>query len=252
MSQASTTPVLLLGLVAGLVGGLLGGMVMSGPSAADPAVEQSAAAPSPAARTDADADLPAPAGPLGSDPADLRPLNERLAAVEHELALLQGQVAGRRRVDQAAPAPGAIDPNTLEPILDQAMSDFLEEREAQQAAERRQREEERRQERLDRQMERLQEQLGLTDAQAHDMQQVLNEADLKRNEFFQSLRESGEFDRDAMRDFMTRAQEETNIALGGILTVEQLASFNETAGQGMRGMFGGPGGGRTGGGRGGF
>jgi hypothetical protein len=213
MSQASTTPVLLLGLVAGLVGGLLGGMVMSGPSA-----------------------------------ADLRPLNERLAAVEHELALLQGQVAGRRRVDQAAPAPGAIDPNTLEPILDQAMSDFLEEREAQQAAERRQREEERRQERLDRQMERLQEQLGLTDAQAH----VLNEADLKRNEFFQSLRESGEFDRDAMRDFMTRAQEETNIALGGILTVEQLASFNETAGQGMRGMFGGPGGGRTGGGRGGF
>ncbi len=251
MSQSSTTPVLI-GLVAGLVGGILGGMVMSGPAAAEPITEQTAAAPA-AAPQAGEADLPAPAGPLGTDPADLRPLDERLAAVEHELALLQGQVAGRRRVDQAAPAPGAIDPNTLEPILDQAMSDFLEEREAQQAAERRQREEERRQERLDRQMERLQEQLGLTDAQAHDMQQVLNEADLKRNEFFQTLRESGEFDREAVRDFMTRAQEETNIALGGILNVDQLATFNETVGQGMRGFFGG-GGGRTGGGggRGGF
>ncbi|MBC8329449.1 MAG: hypothetical protein ISR76_05695 [Planctomycetes bacterium] len=254
MAHSNWIPALLAGAAAGVVGGLLAGTLMTEPSAG-PETASYKDAKLPAAAKGGEEQLPAQAAAFDAPPTDIGPLADRVAGLEREIAQLRGQVAGRRRLDQPEPVMG-LDPGLLEPILGEAMGAFLDEREAQEAADRRAQEEVRRQERMTRQMERLAQELGLTPNQAADMQTILTESDAKRNEFFRQAREGGDFDRDSMRDYMTRSQEELNISLGGILTIDQLALYQESNSGGMfggRGGFGGPGGGgrQGGGGRGG-
>lgn len=248
MANTAWIPALLVGAVAGVAGGMVAGTLVSEPPTVGP-VEVRQAGPA-AGAVGKEVQQPDPAAGYGEPIPDMGPLADRVAGLERELALLRSEVAGRRRLDQPPPAVN-LDPGALEPILDEAMGAFLDERQAQEEAERRAREEQRRQERLSRQMERWQEQLGLSDAQAADMQTILTEAETKRNAFFEEARESGNFDREAMRSSMTRFQEELNVALGGILTTDQFAAYQEsTAGNpfGAMGGFGGRGGDRFGGG----
>ncbi|RMH01489.1 MAG: hypothetical protein D6702_11290 [Planctomycetota bacterium] len=255
MERSNWIPALLAGAVAGLAGGWAGAILLAPPAGPAGQSDSYDVASSVAPRASEEADLPEPALPLSAeaDPARLATLTGRMDELERQIALLRAEVAGRRRIDRSETAPD-LDPQTLEPILDQTVSAILDEREAQAEAERRAREEERRQARLDRQMERWQQELGLTDVQAADMRTILDQAEQKRIEFFRAMREEGTFDREAMRNFMERSNEELTVALGGILTSDQLAKFQEsTSGRfgAMGAMFdrGGRGGGPPGGGR---
>lgn len=142
-----------------------------------------------------------------------------------------------------SPAPAEVDVAQVNAILDQ--------REERESAERRERAAERSQGRIDRQMNQWRDTLGLNDAQTHDMGLILAEASSKRSEMFSELRNSGDWDRDAMRSSMTSMQEQTNTSLAGILNSTQMDTYLFEQ-ENQRGGWGGWGGGRSGrGGRGG-
>jgi uncharacterized membrane protein YgcG len=139
------------------------------------------------------------------------------------------------------------------PEIRAELNALLEEREVAQTRERAAREEERRQERLDRQMTEWQEKLGLNDAQALQMRDILADSSRKRSELFTEMREGGGFDREYIREQMQVMRDSTNDALSNVLFPDQFSTYQEESensrGFGGRGGRGSGGSGGSGGGR---
>jgi hypothetical protein len=74
---------------------------------------------------------------------------------------------------------------------------------------------------------------------------ILAEASSNRTEMFRELRDSGDWDRDAMRNSMTSMQEQTNTSLEGILSSTQMDTYLSEQ-ESQRGNWGGGRGGRGG------
>lgn len=121
------------------------------------------------------------------------------------------------------------------------VSSFLDEREEGKAQERREQEAERRAQRVERRIERYAERLGLNDYQSQEMGRLMTEADEKRTAYFVELRESGDFDRTAVREAMHEMSAGTNDALAQLLDSDQMAEYEAMQSEGR----GGWGGGRT-------
>ncbi|MDP6849595.1 MAG: hypothetical protein QGH51_04780 [Planctomycetota bacterium] len=204
------------------------------------------------------ADLPALAGEASEDN-----LAQSVSALQVEVDLLRNQLESRKPLAPAhAPVtpmgdiqdrgPSAGLPPTP-PEIRAELNALLEEREVAQTRERAAREEERRQERLDRQMTEWQEKLGLNDAQALQMRDILADSSRKRSELFTEMREGGGFDREYIREQMQVMRDSTNDALSNVLFPDQFSTYQEESensrGFGGRGGRGSGGSGGSGGGR---
>lgn len=199
----------------------------------------------------------APAGPVATAPV----LPESPAVPEEagRVARLEGEVAAlraalnslelsvlERREVAAADAPGSSSdpqrhPASTEPdgfvpdgFLDDRIGAVLEERERAREMDRQARWQAAREQRLARQVERLSEALGLDDYQAGEMSRILQEADDARLETFTAMRESGDFDRVAVRESMRAIRAESIEALQLVLTPQQLEQYES-----MQDDFGG-------------
>lgn len=75
--------------------------------------------------------------------------------------------------------------------------------------------------RLQREIETLTTELGLTKDQVEKVTPIVTDAQKKQSEAFAKMRESGNFDRDKMRDERNKMREETDKQLKAILTPEQ-------------------------------
>ena len=151
--------------------------------------------------------------------------------------------------DPSKAAPGGLETLVL---------DVIDEKEQREEEARRLRREEVMQERLAQRVARLGEELGLSPYQEQEMLTVLTTESAKRDACFTEMRETGAWDRDAMREAMGELRQETMTSLGTVLTPDQLQRYEESEGdRGFgRGGFGGgrrnrDGGGGGGGGEGG-
>ena len=243
MSTDRNTPLLAALVVAG---GLIGGWVAVTLGSPDSSGESQASLPAATTNNAAWSDT--------SESVDK--LTRSVEALQVEMDLLRadldrglrstpkdaGGPAGASRRELAAPpspssAPAEVSAAQLNALLDQ--------REERETAQRRERDAERRQDRIDRQMDEWRDTLGLNDAQTHDMGLILAEASSNRTEMFRELRDSGDWDRDAMRNSMTSMQEQTNTSLEGILSSTQMESYLSEQ-ESQRGNWGGGRGGRGG------
>lgn len=75
--------------------------------------------------------------------------------------------------------------------------------------------------RLKSELEGLTTELGLTKDQVEKVTPIVTEAQKKQSEMFQEMRDSGNMDRDKMREEWTKLQEETDKQLKAVLTLEQ-------------------------------
>ena len=76
-------------------------------------------------------------------------------------------------------------------------------------------------ERLQREITGLTTALGLSTEEVAKITPIVTEAQKKQSEAFTKMRESGDMDRDKMRETMTKMREETDKALKAVLTPEQ-------------------------------
>ena len=76
-------------------------------------------------------------------------------------------------------------------------------------------------ERLQREIEGLTEALGLSTDEVAKITPIVTEAKKKQTEAFTRMRESGDMDRDMMREEMTKMRAETDKKLKEVLTPEQ-------------------------------
>lgn len=101
--------------------------------------------------------------------------------------------------------------------------------------------------RLEERLTQLREELGLSQYQVDEMRGVLTAQNERRTELFAGGWQN--VDREAMRTGMESIRDDTQKALGGILTPEQLDGYRQSERNSFgRGGFGGPGGGGPGGG----
>ncbi len=75
--------------------------------------------------------------------------------------------------------------------------------------------------RLQQEIENLTTELGLTKDQVAKITPIVTEAQKKQSEAFAKMRESGNMDRDKMREEFTKMREETDKQLKAVLTPEQ-------------------------------
>lgn len=134
-------------------------------------------------------------------------------------------------------------PYTLEEEM--RFSAYIENLEKKKEEEREAEREQRRVDQLARRVDRLAEELGLDTHQKGEMQRVLSESESATREYFATMRESGNFDRDAMRQGMTDLNQKTTDQLAGFLNPSQLEQY-QASNTGMQRFFGGDAGGRGG------
>ncbi|MDP7245268.1 MAG: hypothetical protein QF389_01645 [Planctomycetota bacterium] len=189
-------------------------------------------------------------------------LAQSVSALQVEVDLLRNQLENRRTLAVAPPPeamnvgsdhPGALSGMPPPPSAMRAeFNALMEERELNRTQERETRDQERRESRLDRQMQDWQEKLGLNDAQAVQMRDILADSSLKRSELFSEMRDGGNFDREYMREQMQVMRDTTNDALSNVLFPDQFTTYQEESsssrwwgggGQGGGGGRGGQGGG---------
>jgi len=195
-----------------------------------------------------------------------------LRSSQEELALRLDAVESRPRPVAARTPVPAESPEALDEVRDMVAAikdpspatapgletyvlDVLDQKEAQEEAARLQRRETARQERLRQRVDDLTQELGLSGYQSQEMLTILTDESTRRDTIFTEMRESGDWDRRAIREKMGGIRDETNTALGDVLTPDQLDRYHQLE----RGDFGGGGGrgggdgsgGRGGGGRGG-
>ena len=201
---------------------------------------------------------------------DMRDLEERMISVERaseardlSLSVLEGhyESLASELESRTAPGAGAVGPDG-EPLIldpgsiptgagfDAAVAAVIEQREAAEAEQRRQERAEREAERIEQRAQELAKELGLDSRQAEQLAQVMKESSEKRNEMFTEMRESGNWDREAMREGMAEIRDAEIAELSDVLSAEQLAGYQESASS-DRGMMRGMGGGGNRGGGGG-
>ena len=252
-------PILAVALLGGFAAGTVGGMLFS-PSTGEGTNEPLLAS----------ADGGSDSGELVDKYRSLEARNASLEATVEQLELQVQSLANRR---EAVASPEAVEvpddntkyasaeavPYTLEEEM--RFRAYVENLEKQKEEERELEREQRRQEQLVRRVDRMAEELGLDDYQKGEMVKVLAESEQATRDYFAQMRESGDWDRDAMRAGMADLNEKTNQALGTFLNADQMTKyqesntgFNRFFGGGGRGGDSARGGGRDGGGgtRGGF
>ncbi|MFQ5748873.1 MAG: hypothetical protein ACE5H3_05365 [Planctomycetota bacterium] len=225
----NTLPYLLLGLGSGIVGGLLGGLLIFSPASAPPAESGS--------------------GGLAAAPGDpASDAGKRLTALESEMETLsmivndlQSRLQERRAVAQvdveadgplAAAAPqesasGQEDQVDYGSYFDQRVEAVLQQREEEQQKEREERARQFREQRIEQQVAQLTEKLGLDDYQAGELKTALTREDQERTAFFRDLRNTGNFDRQAIGEKMRSLREETFKALAPIMGPEKMRGLKE-------------------------
>ncbi len=245
------SPIIIAGIVAAVVGGSTA--VITGTLTSSASEAQEAAAVSPGEST----------SELVTALNELRETNTRL---ENRLAMLEDQVrnATDNRVAAVTPDepasvsydadlqallaslrnPGDGVPAALQDTVAEAIKNI----EAEEDAERTARRAEQRAERLDTRLTELQTKLGLDNTQVENMKTVLTDAEVKRTTAFTELRESGDWQNG--RELMRTMRDETNAALGQIMTPAQMEMYETEGGMGRDwgGGRGGTGGGNRGGG----
>jgi len=238
MASESTPILILVSVIAGGIGGALGSSFGDAPEAA-PQTSLTAEAPT-----------------ALEDPRVNR-LSTDLAQLQIDLDVMRSEMAKASQARSEAPvaatttAPPPTSNAAYGGDIDAAVNAVLEQREAVKKQEEDARDAERRAQRQQRQADRWQEELGLTDAQAHDMGLILAEQDDRTRDMMREMRDSGAMDRDTMREAWTELREETSTALSGILTTDQLSQYQESSSRGWGGGRGGNDRGNRGGGRGG-
>jgi chromosome segregation ATPase len=175
-------------------------------------------------------------------------LNEQVAEiVNNELGEL---IAAK--LDEQAGGEG-LTQQLLATSWNQQMTAFKEKEEAAEEArreERRAEEEERREEQTAQRLAKMAEDLGIDDTQAGQLQVAMDTMRTQAREYFNEMREGGGgFDRDTIRDEMTKLRDVHLQVTSQFLTTEQQAAYSEMSDRG--GFGGGPPGGFSGGGRGG-
>jgi len=243
------SPIIIAGVVAAVVGGA--SAVVATTLTNSTAEHSEAAAVSPGQSN----------GELISALNELRQTNQ---ALETRLAMLEDQVR-----DSADSRVAAIDP--IEPAsvsydadlqalltslknpsdgvpaaLQETVAEAIKNIEAEENAERDARRAEQRAERLDTRLAELQGKLGLDNTQVADMKKVLTDSELKRTTAFTDLRESGDWQ--GGRELMRTMRDETNAALGKIMTPAQMEQYGTEGGMGRDFGGGNRGGGNRGGG----
>jgi len=246
--------IIALAAIAGLVGGAAGSFAVNALTAPTKSVDESSS--------------PAALNPIGSgdsaelesEVASLRRENDelvlRMVALESrssrtaqpvdsdgasaaELAGMQEQLTA---LALALENPQSAQSAGLRNLVASTLDDVREQEEAEQRAEREQREVDRIVERMD----RYAQDLGLDAVQRQSMQDTLLSESTKRNELFSSMR-SGDVPREQVRESFGEIREATQATLSNILTGTQLEQYNEMSND----RWGGGGGGRGGrGGRG--
>jgi hypothetical protein len=182
--------------------------------------------------------------------------NASLRASLDDLSRTVDSLANRRQaVPTATPevvnkaqdsyADQAAVPYTLEEEM--RFSAYIDNLEKKKEEEREAEREERRVEQLARRVDRLSEELGLDTFQKGEMQRVLTESETATRDYFGAMRESGSFDRDAMRQGMADLNQKTTDSLAGFLNPAQLEQY-QSSNNGLQRFFGGD---AAGGGRGG-
>jgi len=133
--------------------------------------------------------------------------------------------------------------------FDAMVGAVIEQRDQAEAAARDERRQERQQQQIDERAKALAAELGLDSVQTDQLAKAMLGSSEARNAMFQEMRESGNFDRDAMRSGMEdiRAKEVTE--LQNFLTPTQVEQYQEQS-SGFGGFGGGGRGGDFGGGRG--
>lgn len=192
----------------------------------------------------------------GSDGGELidkyRSLEARNASLEATVEQLELQVQSLANRREAVASPEAVEvpendtkyasaeavPYTLEEEM--RFRAYVENLEKQKEEERELEREQRREEQLVRRVDRMAEELGLDDYQKGEMVKVLGESEQATRDYFAKMRESGDWDRDAMRAGMADLNEKTNQALGAFLTPDQLTKYQESN-TGLNRFFGGGG-----------
>ena len=254
-----TGPLLAVALLGGFAAGSVGGMLFS--PAGTEANQEPLLASADAGSGDQDS--------LEDKYRALQAQNATLQASLDQLEMKVSSIANRREavstpveaVEQADTGRDYADQAAVPYTLEEEMrfAAYVENLEKQKEAEREADRERRRQEQMDRRVDRIAEELGLDDYQKGEMKRVLAESEQTTRDYFAKMRESGEWDRDAVRQGMADLNEKTNQALGSFLTPDQLTKYQESN-SGFNRFFGGGGGGdlaggrggNTGGGRGGF
>jgi len=231
-------PILAVALLGGFAAGTVGGMLFS-PAAGDPSNEPLLAS----------AEGGSESGELNDKYRALEARNASLEATVEQLELQVQSLANRR---EAVVSPEAVEvpddsskyasaeavPYTLEEEM--RFRAFVENLEQQKEEERELEREQRRQEQLVRRVDRMAEELGLDDYQKGEMVRVLGESEQATRDYFAQMRESGDWDRDAMRAGMADLNEKTNQALGAFLNPDQLTKYQESN-TGFNRFFGGGG-----------
>lgn len=231
-------PILAVALLGGFAAGTVGGMLFS-PSSADPSNEPLLAS----------AEGGGESGDLVDKYRSLEARNASLEATVESLELQVQSLANRREAiaspaevsvpeDDAKYASAEAVPYTLEEEM--RFRAYVENLEKQKEEERELEREERRQEQLVRRVDRLAEDLGLDDYQKGEMVKVLAQSEQATRDYFAKMRESGDWDRDAMRAGMADLNEKTNQALGAFLGPDQLTKYQESN-TGFNRFFGGGG-----------
>ena len=80
--------------------------------------------------------------------------------------------------------------------------------------------------RLQRELDGLNTELGLTKDQLAKVTPIVTDAQKKQSEAFAKMRESGNMDRDKMREEFTKMREETDKQLKAVLTPEQVVKLD--------------------------
>lgn len=127
---------------------------------------------------------------------------------------------------------------------EERFSSYLEKREDAKAAERKAEEDERRAERATRRVERYVERLGLDSYQSQEMARIMATADEERSSYFREMRDSGDWDREAVREAMQEMSSNTTDQLSQLLNDDQMSEYESMQSEGRGGWGGWGGGGR--------
>lgn len=231
--------------VTGLAGGILGSIAL-GP-AADSTDPGTSGQGQPALTSDSE--LSAVIDAMQGDMAQLgNEISQQKSAIQSLDARLANIQALQGNSPSGDPLAG-LDPAEIPSgsSFDAAVNAAIEKREADEAAERDARRAERREEQMERRMENYVTELGLDAAQADQMKTILLETDTARSDLFTEMRDSGNMDRETIRDMMSELNETQNEKLSEVLNPTQMEQYTEmSSNRGFGGGFGGRGGGNTG------
>jgi hypothetical protein len=239
-----TGPILAVALLGGFASGAVGGLLFapSGPNDSNDPLLASAEG-----GTGDYESLQKKYSALSGENASLRASLEDLSRTVDSLANRRVAVPTEAPETETKSADNYADqaavPYTLEEELRFAayMDNIERKKEEEREAER----EQRRQDQLARRVDRMAEELGLDTYQKGEMQRVLAESETATREYFASLREGGNFDRDAMRQGMADLNQKATDQLAGFLNPSQLEQY-QASNNGFQRFFGGDAGGGRG------